>query len=391
MIADERAYAKVMIEKQADLKDQVWSINVEDYDRAIDKATLVMDDPGSTNSDVLREGAFISIEMGWESERAAMFEGLITRVEASAAQGNRRVTLVAYDLSYKLQAIRDPDAKHVGTLDKILADLVKPSGIEIGKVQVEPMPELLDSDNITQGDRTNWQMIQWFAQRYHARAFVEVNATDKDSEEVRKQGGKSRFYFLSEEALAAQEPMGRLLYCPGHGQLLDFSYKRVGSGASPSTSAMTGDPATGETVEQEAPPADPEPPPVPDERHAAQAGSVIGEARAKAYVAAHDVVASAPVKPHMMRATDLASGQASDPVAVKETIKQDPTRLLGFSGDGVATGTVYMRAKGSVTIDGLATWAAGNWYVTRVNHILERTRVQDKDQLTYRIKFRVTR
>lgn len=391
MIADERAFAKVMLEKKADLRDQVWSINVEDYDRAIDKATLVMDDPGSTNSDVLREGALVSIEMGWESERAAVFEGLVTHVEPSAAQGNRRVTLVAYDLSYRLHAIRKPEAKHAGKLDKILSDLVAPSGIEVGAVKVDPMPEIGERKAVPQGDRTNWQMIQWFAGRYHARAFVEVNATDGDSEDVRKRGGKSRFYFISEEELLAQEPMGRLLFCPGHGQLLDFTYKRVGSGASPRTSSAVGDPATGDTVEQEAPPVDPEPPPVPDEGHAAQAGSVIGEARAKAYVAGHDVVASAAVKPHEMRATDHASGHASDPPGVKEEIKQDPTRILGFAGEGVAMGTVFMRAKGSVKIDGLATWAAGNWYVTRVNHIVERTRVKDKDQLTYRIKFRVTR
>jgi hypothetical protein len=391
MIADERAFAKVTLEKKGSITDQVWRIDVEDYDRVIDKATLVLDDPGSTNASLLAPGLFVSIEMGWESERAAMFEGLVTRVEPVAGQGSHRVSVVAYDLSYKLQTTRKPGAKHAGKLDTILTDLVAPSGIEVGKVVIDPMPEIPEREAVPQGDRTNWQMIQWFAEHYHARAFVEVNATAKDSDEIRKKGGKSRFYFVSEEALLAQEPLGRLLFCPGHGQLLDFKYKRVGSGASPSASAAVGDPDTGETIEHDAPPVEPEPPTVPDDRQLAQAASVVGPAYAKGLEAGHELVSTAAVKPHEMRPTDLLAGHASDPAAVKEAIKQDRTRVLGYFGEGVAMGTVFMRAKGSVTIDGLATWAAGNWYVTRVNHIFERTRVQDKDQLTYRIKFRATR
>ncbi len=76
MTADERAYAMVRVEG-ADVSDQVWSIDVEDVDRGSDKATLVMDDPNSTNADALREGLSLTIELGWETERAAVFEGCL--------------------------------------------------------------------------------------------------------------------------------------------------------------------------------------------------------------------------------------------------------------------------------------------------------------------------
>ncbi len=103
------------------------------------------------------------------------------------------------------------------------------------------------------------------------------------------------------------------------------------------------------------------------------------------------MTSAAAVQPDVLRATDALTGMPSDPARAERRIQQDRTRVLGFAGDGVAMGTVFMRAKGAVEISGLATWAAGNWYVTQVNHLVQRAQVQDRTRLTYRIKFKATR
>ena len=42
--------------------------------------------------------------------------------------------------------------------------------------------------------------------------------------------------------------------------------------------------------------------------------------------------------------------------------------MLGLRGEGRAVGTVLLRAKGKVTILGLAQWAEGDWYVSKAVH-----------------------
>jgi hypothetical protein len=86
----------------------------------------------------------------------------------------------------------------------------------------------------------------------------------------------------------------------------------------------------------------------------------------------------------------------SDPDKIATTVKADPTRILGYSGHGTAIGTVKLRAKGKVTIKGIAPWAEGDWYVHQVNHIFTRINVIDakkkkRDRSTFQSKLYVTR
>jgi hypothetical protein len=62
-----------------------------------------------------------------------------------------------------------------------------------------------------------------------------------------------------------------------------------------------------------------------------------------------------------------------------------------MSGHGVATGTVKLRAKSLVTIQGVAPWAEGDWYVTKVNHVYTRERINNRTRSSYYTKFTATR
>jgi phage protein D len=392
MPSDEVAFLRVKIET-ADVGEQVWSLDLEDVDRGSDKVTLIMDDPDSTSSDALQEGEFVRVELGWETEYALAFEGIVRQVR-SVAQGTSRVEVVAYDLSTRLtMGSRPLSRQHEGTLEEILAAILERHSIPMGSVQIDPMPSWPDAggEPLLQQNKNDWEFIQDLAEEYRARAFVEVNAAEDDSDAVRERGGCSRFYFVSEQVLLDQDPMGRLLYCPGMGRLLEFDYTRVASGASPSASLTVSNPDTGEPEARVG--EEPAPGPVPEAsaERSSRVETTHGEVRARTYEGGVEVAAAAETQPEALRARDTIPGLPSSPELAERRIQQDRTRILGFHGRGVAMGTVSLRAKGPVEIEGLASWAQGRWYISRVNHVLQRTRIGSDTQLTFRSRFVATR
>ena len=235
---------------QADITQQIYSVDVEDVDRGCDKVTILMADAGSANADAVREGMTIWVDLGWETEHALIFEGLVEKVKPTAVAGGHRLEVVAYDYSAQMRKPRTPELtpKHVGTLKDILEALAKRNTIPIpfGKVEIGSMPSFTDDRPLLQGTMTDFEFIQFLAEEYRARAFVEVNEKPTDAVEVKKRTRVSSFYFMSEDALLAQEPAGKLTYCRGFGALIEFEYKRVASGAAPSSTATVTDPDTGE-------------------------------------------------------------------------------------------------------------------------------------------------
>ncbi len=393
----EQVYMRVRI-GTADVSDHVWRIDVEDIDRGCDKLTLQVVDPNSGNADALAPGQRVEVELGWELEKALVFEGVI-RVVNPIAGDKHRMEVVAFDLSSLLAATpaKDApplDAQFTGTLNKVLTDILSRYAIPIGAITIDPMPVIEQDKPLRRENRTDLQLVMYLAELYRSRAFVEVNVVPTDAAVVVNKGGTSRFYFVSEAALLAQEPMGTLKFCRGFSQLLEFDYKRVGSGASPSTSSVISDPKTGQPIALEAEPVAEIPPNTPDSQREARAEAVQGSGAqyaAGVQAAGEDAVQ----RPSDLLPVRVATGLPSDEAAAEAAIKKDRTRTVGLHGRGVAMGTVFLRAKGCVNIEGLASWSAGKWYVTRVNHLVERhtIRIKDKDttRYTFRSKFVATR
>jgi hypothetical protein len=388
-MADDVPVVKVTIEK-IDFSANVESVNVEDPDRAIYRARVVFDDPDAKISQIAREQAVLQVSMGWNSENTLLFEGVVKGATPDAAGSARqRVTVTAYDFSYKMkQGVKTPEGQRKprtfyldsGTWkDAILkiAGQYKDDGIFVDpkNIVLTPNPVLskLKPAVKTEG-QSDWDFIQKKAVDFNARAFVEVN------------GGKSQFYFVSEASLLKGDPMGVLHFCVGGGgrELTEFTYERSGSGASPSSTATVIDPQTGNPITKAADPPAPEPPLAVDP----QADADLAKAA--------DLLSKAAGKPEESRPAPVLVGGVSDPQKYATEVKADPTRIIGFSGRGTAIGTVKLRAKGKVTINGIAPWAEGDWYVHQVNHIFTRINVidakkQKRDRSTYQTKFFVTR
>jgi len=388
MPSDSSAMLKVMLGK-ADISQQVVRVDIEDVDRGADKATFVMDDPGATNSDGIEENMDVRIELGWESEYALAFVGRVRSVRSLANSGGKhRVEATCLDLSSRFMKPPPIEGRqHVGPLDKILADIAKDTGVPVGAVTVDPMPTWTEDKPLDQLNRTAWQMIQDIAEEYHARAFVEVNAAPKDSEAVKAAGGEPKLYFASLQSLLDQAPMGELSYCRGMGSLLDYQLTRMGSGASPVASAAVANPDDAAAVDSfDLPPTAPDVQPAPSASKIDRTAAVRGEAAAADYAAARQNAADAEALPAEQRAQRHVAGTPSDAPLVKRLIQQDQTRKLGYRLVGTAMGTVFLRAKGSVTIDGLPSMTTGRWYVSRVNHIVERGTLIEREDVDARAR-----
>ncbi len=370
-----------------DLEPNVEQVDVEDHDRAIDRARVVFDDTAAKIAPILVEQLRVQISLGWTSENAFLFEGIVMSNKAEAlGSGRQRVTMTAYDLSYRMkQKAATTFSFNQGKLSDALKQIVaKYKGDGIGldaanSIAIDNDPTFTSTSQLTKlATQTDWDFIQDLAEKYRARAFVEVN------------NNLSTFYFVSESRLLKGDPMGTLHYCPGGGgeKLVEFSYQRTGSGASPASSVTSVDPKTGDPVTQTAsPPADEKPlevDPAADAELAKAAG----------------LVAKNTDQPKDSRPTPVLAGAPSDQERNSRLIQQDPTRTLGFYGTGTAIGTVKLRAKGKVAIKGIAPWAEGDWYVHRVNHLFTRSVVEaptrdkktaEKGRSTYQTKFAATR
>lgn len=379
--------------KSARIGSKVVRVDVEDVDRGADKATFVLDDPGSTNTSFLRAGIDVRIELGWETEYALAFVGRILSTRTLAGAGPQgRVEVTCEDQSH-LFGTRPAagERKYTGTVAQIVEQIAKRVNMPIGEIKVETGKKWTETETLQQMTRTDWELLQDLAELSRARAFVEISAKPSDVEAVKLAGGEAKLFFMSEEALLAQEPMGTLLYCRGMGKLLEFEYKSVGSGASPAASATVANPDTGLPETRATPAAPPEPQAAPSPGSTDRAGKVLSQQQADTLATLNEMSADAPTQPAALRAAKEPTGAPSDPAALEERIKQDKTRILGYFGKGTAMGTVFLRAKGPVKIDGLASWASGRWYVRRVNHIFERTALDKKVSVTFRSKFEATR
>jgi hypothetical protein len=127
------------------------------------------------------------------------------------------------------------------------------------------------------------------------------------------------------------------------------------------------------------------PPPAPER------DPELSDGRKKALEALAELSAAADKRVEEARAR--VDAEVADPAAAKAKVIPDPTRKLGFRGKGVSSGTVKLRAKSRVTISGVAPWAEGAWYVTKVNHVYRRQFVGPRlsRHTSYVTNFQVTR
>lgn len=341
-------YLKMMWNGQ-DVAPFARVVEVEDDDRLTDRAQI--DFEGFVAGATMADQESITIELGTQGEHGIIFEGLIHHVQDMAGtDGAHRTRVTALDLSAKMNVTATPHTWNDSTLTDHIKRLVTPYAIPVKTVEATPNPTLTPQHPITATTQTDLVFLQELGRRYGCRCFVEYN------------DGRSQFYFVSEATLMAAPSAGVLQWCGGGvGHLRAMTYRRGAGLAPPTITATATDPSTGQPATTT-----PDPPPTPD---AISVDATMASHADPGYVGA---VAAATTSTethadHVRSAT--AAGTPSSPDRAIQATRRDTTSPLGFSGEGTATGAIMLRAKSLVTIQGIAPWAAGDWYVRRVVHV----------------------
>jgi phage protein D len=356
----------------------------------VDRVRIRVQDAERVCTDFAEEGEQVQVRLGWGDENAEMFHGIITAVDlqSEARQYPRTVQITALDMSHLMNRTARSRESHQGSLSDILRAVVT------GNSEASQYIEFHDEESVVLEDRleeiefaanaplvqrneTDLQFIYRIARLYNARTFVEYVGNNK-----------SRFHFISESLLMGGDAMMTISYCPGFKEVIDLNVRRVESDRAPITVAVAVDPRTGEVRSAATTPADTHTPTTPDASHAAHLDKS-SSGRGDRYRAVADVVASPAHTRDTLRAHDLRRGLPSNPNDVEHITRDDLTRGLGYRANGELEGNITMRAKGLVSIIGLAAWEPSKWYVRKVNHIVnqdERGRPN-----TYRTKFVLSR
>jgi hypothetical protein len=372
-MSGEQPAVKVMW-KTHEVTASVASVEVEDNDRLIDKATVVLKDPHVSAPD-LAPGDPITVTLGWSSKSAVLFEGQVVSTPGQApASGVPTLSVVAYDLSYLMHQ-RPVDATPQGRLSQIVAQIAgayPAITVDQKNIVCDPDPNFTGDPALRQHGQTDLQFLQWLAWRYGHRVFVEYN------------DDKSQFYFMSNHRLATAKPLGALQWCHGLRQLQEFRYERVASRAIRQKVAAIPNPQDGTASPVNGPTPPPVQPVEPNAQHAATLAR-IDPAEAARYTSGAD--ASPPATP----TPAAVIGLPSDPRLAEAVTTWDPTAVLGLRGTGTAVGNIMLRAKGKVTIEGIAPWAEGDWYVSKATHTWHDTTIGKTRSATYQTQFTVTR
>lgn len=369
----------------ANVSGTVQSVNVEDHDRLIDRARIVIDDPLEYRNHALFEQQVVRVDIGWSTEHSIVFEGVITNATTQSSGGaQQRVTLTALDFSHRVNQGENPQPlRHEGRLSAILRTIItrRSYGIGVGEIAPDPDTEYPATAPLLQSAGVkDWDFIQRLAIDNGCRAFVEFDTV----------ANQSKFYFIPNRRLLNGDSIGTFRYCRGLSSLIDFRYQRIAGGGAPVQSAATPDPRTGDTALSQSAPPDPSQPAQPSAEMRTRLNN-ISSGTAMVYDQAIEGAAGASGQPSEQLPQTFLAGLPSDPALAERIVQRDPTRVIGLFGEGLAVGTARMRAKSKVSIIGLAPWAEGDWYVTRCNHLYTRVMAERQDRSTYRVRFAVTR
>jgi hypothetical protein len=372
--------AKVTWQERA-LTSVVAAVDVEDHDTLVDKATIVLDDANGVFASTVLPGHKVQVELGWGKETTLVFDGVVssTTVDgaatgASTAASATRTVVVALDPAWMMH--QEPVTEdHTGSLDAIVKKIAGRHATPIGKIVVEPAIEFPEDAPLRQHARTDLEFLQETAQRVRARAFVEVN------------DGKNQFYWMPAKKLLEADPIAKLHYCLGSQTLPEFTYRRVAALAAAPTTANIVDPDSGAARQTAG--ATPE----ADKALTVDQGraGTLGKNDATARDVYESAVTAASTTPPTPRAPVQAVGLAANRAFADAATVPDPTTVKGLEGEGRMAGDVRMRAKSKVTIDGIAQWAEGDWYVTSVVHAFRAPGHDNGAIAPYECRFTATR
>jgi phage protein D len=351
-------------EADVDVTPWVNSVTVVEDDKQADNVTLTIPDPRLTYADALFEGSVVEVDMGYAEpdEHALMIRALITKVDlAYPDNGVPSLTLKGEDLSIHMGLVERKAVWRNMTVTSIVRRVVSDGGYPFSRVEASLTPDpQVRAEPINQDGKTDLAFLQELAKTYHAKCFVELDEQDNEV-----------LYFIPERRiLRLRRPEQLVLrYRTGpNSNLTSFSpsfdssyidrWNEITDLDTDGKPVQTGDQPQVETVMWEL-----------DETLTAQASSADQDLIRRLYSAGAQQKEE--LQQQFTSTRPAVGAVAVERGEIDATADQLESRRLGMSASGSTVGTIWLRAKSKVTVMGVNSRFAGEWYVPSVTHKID--------------------
>ncbi|GAA2511385.1 phage late control D family protein [Winogradskya humida] len=353
-------FSVVVTEAAVDITPWVSSVQVVEDDRLSDSTTIVVNDPRMIYADALMEGCHVEIDLGYAEpdQHALMLRATITRVEVTYPEnGSPQIKIKGEDRSIEM-GLAERRVKWQGTtVNQIVKEIGDRYKFADVVASLKPDPEVTLEN---QDAKTDLAFLQDLAKRYTAKCFVELNEAEREV-----------LYFIPDRRILRQNRADvlNLRYRQGPvSNLMSFSPQFDASDIDRVREVHTID-RGGQAVRT--------PPQPPVEVFIwPTAGDLDARANAadleridalyRAGRAAREKLQKELAKPKPVTGkTAVSQQQVDNEVGALES------RRLGMSCAGATIGSIWMRAKCTVTVSGVHERFAGDWYVSRVTHTVD--------------------
>jgi phage protein D len=347
-------FLAVEVEGQ-DLSALVREVVVEESDREADLAVVTLGDSHLVLADVVHEGLAVTIDLGRPDLHALVFRGLVTSVRAHyPTRGEPLVELQAVDTLVRLGLTPRTRRWWNTTVSQVVRDLALDNEFLPGDVAPDEDAVLNEDHPLQQVDETDLAFLHRLALDHDSRLFVEHGRVS-DS-----------LNFVATRRLLAAEPVEQALAF--NDNVHEFTAAFDVFATQPATRLVTTDPQTGARVEVAeelvAPGAALW---TPDAERIARMGE---GATAVAALLARSAAKRARLH-EAWRRPGRQAGAAARPSSDRSGVLGDQARRLGQTGRGRAAGSVWLRPRRRVRVEGYGGRWSGSWYLARVRHELD--------------------
>jgi Phage tail baseplate hub (GPD) len=344
-------YTSVKIEG-VEMGDLLEGLVVEESDSQADLATLTFGDPDQVLSDILHEGLSIAIDLGREETHALLFRGAITGIQSIFPQrGQATIEIQAIDSLVQLNYQPHTKRWWNTTVSQIVRDIAIANHLLPGTIELTDDALISESRPRQQVEATDLAFLHQLAQDYDCKLYVEHGQ------------GPDTLNFVSTQSLIAAEPIEQTL--AANENLVDFIATYDTFATAPEMRLVATDPKTGDRIEIAqalASGSDAQWTPDPERLAQARAGaarltrlltlSASKRSRLQDFWRVPPRIVGAPARPQ-----DDASGTVGD-----------AARRLGQSARGRASGSIWLRPRRRVVIQGYGGRWSGDWYLAQVRH-----------------------
>jgi phage protein D len=354
MTAAPAPFCAVRVEGE-DLTDLAVRVQVEEGDRRADSARLLFGDSMLVLCDVLREGLGVEVELGREDEHAIVFRGVATSVTTAVPQvGSPTLEVVAHDRLILLSM--EPRTRRWANTS--VSAIVRSVALEHGLVpgRIEP-----GEDAAFPVDRPAQQVAETDL------AFLQRLAADHDAAlYVDHAGPVDQLCLVSTAALEAAEPIEQSLVF--NATLAEFRASFDAWAADPSERLVTTELSDGERVVVERDLLLPEDSTwEPDAARLARLGAGadrVGRLATRS-AATRDRITD------FWRRPPAVAGAPARPRGTESGSHGDRRRRRGQTCSGRAGGSIWLRPRARVRIEGYGGRFSGVWTLARVRHDVE--------------------